>query len=95
MAGVMLVKQKVADVGRWNAVFSDPALDAERRRHGLSVTGTYVDGEDPDTIIVVMTMADIAQARAFAGSAALADARERAGAVGFPAGVWYGPEQIG
>jgi hypothetical protein len=28
MSGVMLVKQKVADVAQWNTVFSDPQLDA-------------------------------------------------------------------
>ena len=47
MTGVMLVKQRVASVGRWNNVFRDPELDATRRRHGLVVTGTYIDGDDP------------------------------------------------
>lgn len=94
MAGVMLVKQRVASVQRWNAVFRDPELDAVRRRHGLVVTGTYRDGDNPDTVIVVMDMADIEQARAFAGSTELAAARERAGAIGLPDGVWYGPEEV-
>ncbi|HEX6473264.1 MAG TPA: hypothetical protein VF069_29500 [Streptosporangiaceae bacterium] len=94
MSGIMLVKQKVADVARWNAVFRDPELDAERRRHGLAVTGTYVDADDPDTIIVAMDMVDVRRARAFARSTALADARARAGAIGSPDGVWYGPEEV-
>ena len=64
MPGVMLVKQKVADVAQWNKVFRDPELDEVRRSHGLAVTGTYLDGEDADTIIVVMAMDDMDRARA-------------------------------
>jgi hypothetical protein len=94
VAGVMLVRQRVASIPRWHGVFSDPGLDAVRRRHGLVVTGTYVDGHQPDTVIVVMDMSDIGLARQFAGSAELAAARERAGAVGPPDGVWYGPQQV-
>jgi hypothetical protein len=94
MTGVMLVKQRVASVERWNAVFRDPALDATRREHGLVVTGTYVDGDDPNTIIVVMEMNDQSAARQFAASQELAAARERAGAIGAPDGVWFGPQQI-
>lgn len=95
MTGVMLVKQRVASVDRWNEVFCDPQLDAIRRRHGLVVTGTYLDGDGPDTVIVVMDMENIAAARQFAGSPELAAARERAGAVGPPDGVWLAPEKIG
>lgn len=95
MTGVMLVKQRVASVDRWNTVFRDPELDAIRRRHGLAVTGTYVDGDDPDTVIVVMDMENIDSARRFAVSEELAAARERAGAIGSPDGVWFGPRRIG
>lgn len=95
MPGVMLVKQKVADVTQWDRVFRDPELDAARREHGLVATGTYVDGDDPDTIIVVMDMDSLQRAREFAGSSELAAARERAGAVGAPDGIWYGPTTVG
>ena len=94
MTGVMLVKQRVASVDRWNTVFRDPDLDAIRRRHGLVVTGAYVDGDDPNTIIVVMDMENMDTARQFASSPELAAARERAGALGSPDGVWFGPQQI-
>lgn len=94
MTGVMLVKQRVASIETWNAVFRDPALDAKRREHGLVVTGTYVDGDDPSTVIVVMNMHNHSAARQFAASAELAQARERAGAIGDPDGVWFGPRQI-
>lgn len=94
MAGVMLVKQRVASVERWNTVFRDPELDRVRHEHGLVVTGTYVDAGDPDTVIVVMDMHDLTKAREFATSAELAAARERAGAVGAPDGVWYGAQRI-
>ena len=94
MTGVMLVKQRVASIDQWNSVFSEPELDATRRRHGLVVTGTYVDGNDPNTVIVVMDMENICAARQFAASPELAAARERAGAIGSPDGVWFGPRQI-
>jgi len=90
----MLVKQRVASIDRWNTVFRDPELDAIRRRHGLVVTGTYVDGNDPNTVIVVMDMENISAAEQFATSAELAAARERAGAIGSPDGVWFGPQRI-
>jgi hypothetical protein len=94
MTGIMLVKQRVASVDRWNNVFRDPELDAVRRRHGLVVTGTYVDGDDPNTVIVVMDMDNADAAREFATSPELAAARERAGASGPPDGVWLGPQRV-
>jgi hypothetical protein len=94
MSGVMLVKQRVASVEQWNAVFRHPELDAIRRRHGLVVTGTYRDASDPTTVIVVMDMENLDAARQFADSPELAAARERAGAIGSPDGVWFGPDQI-
>ncbi|WP_256715416.1 hypothetical protein [Mycobacterium colombiense] len=94
MVGVMLVKQKVGSVEQWNTVFRDPELDAVRRNHGLVVTGTYVDAADANTVIVVMDMHDVDKARQFASSRELATARERAGAIGVPDGVWFGPERI-
>ncbi len=94
MTGVMLVKQRVTSIQQWNAVFRNPELDAIRRRHGLVVTGTYTDGDDPNTVIVVMDMDDVGAARQFATSEELAAARKRAGAIGSPAGVWFGAERI-
>jgi hypothetical protein len=32
-------------------------------RHGLVVTGTYVDGDDPNVVIVVMDMESIGPAK--------------------------------
>lgn len=94
MAGIMLVKQRVTSVEQWNTVFRDPELDTVRREHGLVVTGTYVDARDADAVIVVMDMHDVDRARQFATSPELAAARERAGAIGSPDGVWYGAQQI-
>ncbi|WP_241523440.1 hypothetical protein [Mycobacterium sp. IEC1808] len=94
MAGVMLVKQRVISVEQWNTVFRNPELDAVRREHGLVVTGTYVDADDANTVVVVMDMHDVDKARQFATSPELAAARERAGAIGAPDGVWYGAQRI-
>ena len=92
--GVMLVKQRVVDVDRWARWFWDPELDAARREHGLVVTGTYHAVDEPQTVVVVMTMASAESARTYEASATLADARERSGAVGFPDGVWIAPAVI-
>jgi uncharacterized protein (DUF1330 family) len=94
VAGVMLVKQRVASIEQWNTVFVNPQLDAVRRNHGLVVTGTYVDAGDGNTVIVVMDMHDLDKARQFAASPELAAAREQAGALGSPDGVWYGAQRI-
>jgi hypothetical protein len=94
VAGIMLVKQRVTSVEHWNTVFRNPELDTVRREHGLVVTGTYVDAGDANTVIVVMDMHDVDKARQFATSPELAAARERAGAIGSPDGVWYGAQQI-
>ena len=94
MAGIMLVKQRVGSVDQWNTVFRNRELDTVRRKHGLVVTGTYVDADDANTVIVVMDMDDVDKARQFATSAELAAARERAGAIGAPDGVWFGPQPI-
>ena len=93
--GVMLVKQRVANVEQWQTVFNDPALDAVRRQHGLAVTATYVDVDEPSTVVVVMDMTDLKGARTFAASSVLAEARQRAGAVGAPDGVWLAERQLG
>ncbi|HXA88488.1 MAG TPA: hypothetical protein VNW96_07935 [Mycobacterium sp.] len=58
------------------------------------VTGSYVDATDPNTVIVVMDMETLDAAKQFAASPELAAARERAGAIGSPDGVWLGPRRI-
>jgi hypothetical protein len=60
----------------------------------LAVTGTYADADDPNTVIVVVDMNDLAAAREYAQSTTLADARQRAGVTGQPEGVWYGAAKL-
>ena len=94
MAGIMLVKQRVADIAQWKAVFNDPELEKIRQEHGLYVTGTYRAADEPATVIVVMEMENLERAKEFAQSNTLAEARTRAGAVGLPDGVWYGESRV-
>jgi uncharacterized protein (DUF1330 family) len=94
MAGIMVVKQRVTDIAQWKAVFNDPELETTRQKHGLYVTGTYRAADEPATVIVVMEMEDLERAKEFAQSDALAEARTKAGAVGFPDGVWYGESRV-
>jgi hypothetical protein len=39
-------------------------------------------------------MENMSAARQFTASPELAEARERAGAIGSPDGVWFGPQQV-
>jgi hypothetical protein len=94
MASIMLVKQRVADIAQWKAVFTDPELEKTRQEHGLYVTGMYRAADEPATVIVVMDMEDLERAKAFAQSDVLTEARTKAGAVGPPDGVWYGESGV-
>ena len=94
MAGIMLVKQRVADIAQWKAVFNDPELEKIRQEHGLYVTGTYRAADEPATVIVIMEMENLERAKEFAQSNTLSEARTRAGAVGLPDGVWYGESRV-
>ena len=66
-----------------------------RRSHGLVVTGTFIDGDDPETVIVVMDMDDIGRARAFAASPELASVAQAGWCLDPPDGVWFGPTPVG
>jgi hypothetical protein len=76
----MLVKQRVADLGRFQAAFDE--LKPMREAHGLRDVGQFRSADEPDTVIVVMEVADVGRAREYWHSAVLAEGRRKAGAVG-------------
>jgi hypothetical protein len=60
MTNYMIVKQRVADFGRFQAAFDE--LRPERERYGLRDVGQYRSADEADTVIVVMEVADVARA---------------------------------
>jgi hypothetical protein len=76
----MIVKQRVADLEQFQAAFDE--LKPMREAHGLKDIGLFRSADEPDTVIVVMEVADVARAREYWHSAALAKGRRKAGAVG-------------
>jgi hypothetical protein len=75
----MFVKQKVADIARWQRVFGE--METARQRYGLHLTGMY-RAIEPRTIIVTLDADDLSKEKAFAESDILRESRERAGAEG-------------
>lgn len=80
MANYMLVKQRVENFERFQTAFDE--LKPMRERHGLRDIGQFRSADEPDTVIVVMEVADVAKARAYWHSEVLASGRRKAGALG-------------
>jgi hypothetical protein len=55
---------------------------AERSKAGLTDLGQFCAAEDPNTVVVVLEVADIARAKAYWHSTVLAKGRTEAGIVG-------------
>lgn len=80
MKNYMLVKQRVTDPGQFQSAFDE--LKPMREAHGLTDIGQFRSADEPDTVIVIMEVANIARAREYWHSAVLAEGRRKAGAVG-------------
>jgi hypothetical protein len=64
-----------------------PAYDADetnRASAGLSNSRVFRGAEDPNDVVVLLDVADVAKARAWSGSPDLKMAMERAGVIGSP-----------
>src|SRR5690242_15914900 len=80
MKNFMIIKQRVQDLGRFQAAFDE--LKPLRERHGLRDIGQSRSANEADTVIVVLEVDDVARAREYWHSAMLARGRQRAGIVG-------------
>jgi len=76
----MVIKQKVKDLARFQQVFD--GLKKEREAAGLTDLGQFCAADEPDTVIVVMEVADLDRAKSYWHSAVLAKGRAAAGIVG-------------
>src|SRR5438094_9613166 len=80
MKNYMLVKQRVADFAQFQAAFDQ--LLPNRQQYGLTDIGTFRAADEPNTVIVIMEVADLARAKEYWHSDILAAGRKKAGVVG-------------
>jgi uncharacterized protein (DUF1330 family) len=80
MKNYMMVKQRVADFAQFQAAFDQ--LLPMRQKYGLIDIGTFRAAEEPNTIIVLMEVTDLARAREYWHSQILAEGRRKAGVIG-------------
>ena len=57
----MVIKQRVADLARFQAAFDE--LKPKREAHGLHDIGQFRSADEPNTIIVLLEVADVERAR--------------------------------
>ena len=76
----MMIKQRVADFAQFQAAFDE--LLPRRREYGLIDIGTFREASEPDTIVVLMEVTDVARAKEYWHSQVLEAGRRRAGVVG-------------
>jgi hypothetical protein len=76
----MIIKQKVSDLATFQRVFD--RLKPRRSEAGLTDLGQFCATDDPNTVIVVLEVADIARAKDYWHSDVLAAGRVEAGIVG-------------
>lgn len=89
MKNYMMVKQRVADFTQFQSVFD--SLLPKRQQYGLTDIGTFRAADEPNTVIVLMEVTDLARAKAYWHSDILAEGRRKAGIVGLLAA---GPDQV-
>ena len=89
MKNYMMVKQRVADFAQFQAIFDQ--LLPKRQQYGLTDIGTFRAADEPNTVIVIMEVADVARAKEYWHSNILAEGRSKAGVVG---PLEAGPDQV-
>ena len=82
----LFVRHTVADYSKWRAVYDE--FDAKRRTMGVTSHGVYRLDGNPNDVTVYHEFDTMVAAKAFAGSAELHDAMERAGLQGAPT-TWF------
>ena len=75
----MLVRNKVRDFDVWKQVFDEGLSDTHEA--GLGLVHLWRSIEDPNEVFFLLSISDMARARAFTESPAAAETGERAGAL--------------
>jgi quinol monooxygenase YgiN len=78
----MIVRHRVAHFDTWKTVFDE--LDATRQEHGWIGSDVLRDDADPNYVVIVNHVKDLASAKRYGGSEALRAGMQRAGVIGAP-----------
>jgi heme-degrading monooxygenase HmoA len=80
--GLVVVRHRVEDFAAWKQQYDEHA--PVRETAGLTGSRVYQSVDDPNNVVILLEMADVAKAKAFAASDDLKAAMERAGVTGSP-----------
>ena len=78
--GLMVLHHRVKDFGAWKRLFDEHA--PVREAAGLTDGRVYQTADDPNDVVILLDMADVGKAKAFANSEDLKAAMQRAGVTG-------------
>ena len=82
----LFVRHTVSDYAAWRKVYDSVA--SLQKAGGVTAEAVYRSADDPNDVTVTYEFASIEAAKAFASSADLKAAMQRAGVVGEPT-VWF------
>lgn len=78
----LMVRHKIADFGEWKPVYDAHA--PARAKAGLKEEHLFRNMDNPDEIVLLFSAEDLGKAKAFAGSADLREAMQKAGVTDKP-----------
>jgi len=78
----MIVKHRVANFDQWKSVFD--SMNSVRKEHGWIGSTVHRDAADPNVVVIVNHVKDLAGAKRYGGSQALRDAMAKGGILGAP-----------
>ena len=78
----MIVKHRVANFDKWKVAFD--SMDKVRKEHGWTGYSVHRDATDPNVVVIVNRVKDLAGAKQYGGSPALREAMAHGGVQGPP-----------
>ena len=81
LAAVLLTSK---DYVAWRQLFDSEAAAAMRKAGGITSASTHQSKDDPNTALVLLTCASMAEAEAYIANPQLAERWKQAGVVGTP-----------
>jgi len=78
----LLVKHRVANFDKWKSVFD--RLERLREKHGIIGHSVHRDATDPNVVVIVNRVRDMAEAKGYGASPELHAAMAEAGVQGAP-----------
>jgi hypothetical protein len=78
----LTIHHKVKDYATWRAGYD--AHQTSRRTAGITNGRVFRNAEDPNDVVIVLDVADVAKARTFVASEDLKSAMQKSGVIGSP-----------